>query len=150
MTTGYGVESWCADSLVTGRLVSGWLAVGQACYRRLTTPRGMLQSGTDDGSDPDDGSDEESAYGFDVAGYVGAVGTALAVNALPALVRGELLKDDRVLDVVVDAAISTDSSGVVSVLISCSVTLVNDGQTFDLTLSVAGGEVSLEALQLAA
>lgn len=134
MSTGYGVEAWCADSLVTGRLVSGWLLVGQALYRRLTTPRGALQGG-----------DEEAAYGFDVAGYVGAVGTAVSINALPGLVRGEILKDDRVLDCTVEAAIDGES-----VIIACSVDLVDEGESFDLTLSVAGGEVTLQALQVAA
>lgn len=137
MSTGYGVESWCTDSLVTGRLVSGWLVVGQALYRRLITPRGMLQGG-----------DEEAAYGFDVAQYVGAVGVAAAVRALPGLVEGELSKDDRVASVTVTVTSSVGDDGAATVLISCAVTLVDEGETFDLTLSVADGELTLESLQL--
>lgn len=137
MSTGYGVEVWCADSRVTGRLVSGWLVVGQALYRRLITPRGTLQ-----------GSDEADAYGFDVAGYVGAVGTETAIFALPGLVRGELCKDDRVQDVDVSASIVIGDDGAAAVTIECVVLLVGEDQSFDLTLSVADGAVTLDALQL--
>ncbi len=129
MTTGYGVDVWCVDSLVTGRFADGPTLVAQALYGRLVTPRGTLQ-GYDD-----EHNDEESAYGFDVAGYVGAVGTTTAIGALPGLIDGELSKDDRVLTVTTTAAIEKDSAGQVSITLDIAVVLRDDGETFTLTLS---------------
>lgn len=132
MSTGYGVEIDCTDGLRTGRLVTGWRVVAHALFRRVITPRGTLR-----------GSAEAQAYGIDLAGYVGAVGSATAVAALPGLVRGEWLKDDRVLDVNVTASSATDSAGLVMITLDAAVTLANEGESFDLTLAVSSGGVQL-------
>ena len=131
-TTGYGVEIDCATSLVSGRLVSGWRVVAQALFRRVTTERGTLRGG-----------DEEAAYGIDLAAYVGAVGYPTAVAAIPALVRGEWLKDDRVSSVEIAAYVVTDAAGLSSITLEATVDLVDDGETFDLTLAVSTGGVQL-------
>jgi len=132
---GYGADIWCTDQLITGRLARGPAVVAQALYRRLITPRGTLRGG-----------DDESAYGFDVASYVGAVGTATALAALPGLVRGELVKDARVADVAATASITTDPGGLVSIVIVVDVTLADEGETF--TFSVGVDAVSAQFLGL--
>lgn len=122
----YGVEVWCTDSRVCGRYARGRVLVAQALYRRLITPRGTLRGG-----------DEERAYGLDVAGYVGAVGIRTAVAALPGLVRGELLKDDRVADVQVTATAEERTDGTAAVTLEMSVLLLDEDESFTLTLSAS-------------
>lgn len=125
MATGYGVEAWCLDSYVSGRYARGAMVVAQSIYRRLTTPRGMLRGGED-----------ERNGGLDLSEYVGAVGTKTALAALPNLVRGEILKDDRVASVSVRAIISTDSAGDVSIVLDISATLESEGESFALSVGV--------------
>jgi hypothetical protein len=116
----------------TGRIVTGWRVVAQAIYRRLTTERGTLRGG-----------DEEAAYGVDLAGYVGAVALPAAIAQLPGIVRAECMKDDRVSNVEASAATATASNGLVSITLDIAVTLVDEGESFDLTLSVSTGGVKL-------
>ncbi len=131
---GYGSDTWCTDSLVTGRLVSGRTLVAQALYRRLITPRGMLA--------------DDDTYGLDLAGYVGAVGTTVALAALPSLVRAELLKDDRVSDVAVTSAISTERSGLVSIALEIGVVLTDESEQFSLTVGVSSAGAALLGVSL--
>jgi phage baseplate assembly protein W len=129
---GYGVDVYCWDRLRTGRLVSGVELVAQAIYRRLTTPRGTLRDGEDG-----------QTYGLDLQDFIGQVGTANAVAAIPALVRAEVLKDDRITNVAVSATTTTDRAGLVAVTIQISAELVNPGDRFELTLSVSAVSVSV-------
>lgn len=123
--------------MVTGRLVTGWRVVAQALYRRLITPRGTLRGG-----------DEEAAYGFDLADHVGAVADdELALATIPGLVKAELMKDDRVADVAVSAATTTDAAGLVYIEVTADVQLVDDGEAFALTLNVTEGGVQLALLE---
>lgn len=140
MTTGYGLESWCLDSLQPGRYAQGSEVVAQALYRRLITPRGTLIPLDDDGGD------EESAYGFDVSGYCGAIGYPAALQALPALVTGELLKDDRVLPtLVIKATLIPGADGEDAIELDVRGDLADDSGSFAFTLSVT--EVSVEFLR---
>lgn len=125
MSAGYGQDTWCLDALQPGRYATGAVLVAQAIYRRLITPRGTLRGG-----------DEESAYGLDLSGYVGAVGYLSAVQALPSLVRAEIAKDDRVGDVDCAATLADLGSGGVSINLSLSVNLADESQSFTLTLAV--------------
>jgi hypothetical protein len=131
----YGQDIWCAGHLVTGRLDRGPGLVARAIYRRLITARGTLRGG-----------DEEAAYGLDLAEYVGAVGYETALAALPGLVRAECLKDDRISDVAVSVTQSQDSAGLISLTVQVNAVLVDESETFALTLSV--NEVSVQILNL--
>lgn len=104
--------------------------MAQSLYRRFTTPRGTLRGGR-----------EESTYGFDLAGYVGAVGTDLALVSLPGLLRAEGLKDERVADLRVTTA-REDEAGATLLRVEIDVTLV-DGSRFPLTLGVDAVSVAL-------
>ncbi len=129
---GYGRAMWCTDQIRSGRHASGWRVVAQAYYRRLTTPRGTLRGG-----------EEESAYGFDVCGYVGAVGEAIALRALPAQVAAELAKDDRGTGVSCEAAINTDANGLTSIALTITATLADESGDFTLTLAVTDTTVTI-------
>lgn len=132
MSTGYGLDTWCLDNLSPGRYARGSTLVAQALYHRLITPRGTLRGG-----------DEERAYGFDVSAYCGAVGYPTALAALPGLVRGELLKDDRVSDVTVTASQADDQAGEVAITLSVDVILADESEAFTLTLSVSALTTSI-------
>jgi len=125
MSVGYGLDTWCLDHLQPGRYARGSTLVAQALYRRLITPRGTLRGG-----------DEESAYGFDVSGYVGAIGYQSALQAIPGLVRGELLKDDRLSEVEVKATFTEETNALIGILLDVRVTLADEDETFSLTLAV--------------
>lgn len=134
--SGYGVDTWCGESLVVGRLSRGSVTVALAVFRRLITERGQLRYG-----------DGAASYGLDVAGYVGSVGTDAAVAALPALIRAEVLKDDRVLDVdVVASAVSTDPGGLTQLRLELSGVLEDAETPFALTLDVSS--VGVEIVRL--
>ncbi len=130
----YGTDVSCLDSLATGRLVTGPRLVVEALYRRLITPRGMLGGGL-----------EESTYGFDVGGYVGSLTSNAGISpgtgpvltaALPAMVRNECLKDDRVSTVDVEASIVDRGDGTYTLRIDVTGTLVDSGEDFQLTVGV--------------
>jgi hypothetical protein len=129
---GYGVESWCLGSLVTGRFVRGVQVVAQAIYRRLTTPRGTLRGG-----------EEEENYGIDLSDYVGSSATPQRLAAIPGIVRAEVLKDDRVLDVKVSCTFATSADGLVTVTLALWVTLSETGEAFPMTLTAGEAGVQL-------
>ena len=134
MSTGFGADIWCYDGLKTGRYARGKALVAQALYRRLITPRGTLRGGP-----------EEDAYGFDVAGYLGSVGTDTAVAALPVLIGAELRKDDRVANVSVAApVVTTSTDGTAALRLEVSVETIDDGEDFVLTVGISA--VSVEML----
>ncbi len=132
MAQGYGGGMWCTDQIRSGRRATHRQVVAHALYRRLITPRGTLR-----------GSEQAAAYGFDVSGYVGAVGTALSLRALPDQVRAELLKDDRVSSVSVSAALSTNSAGETSIVLDIVATLADESGDFSFTLAANAGGSSV-------
>lgn len=130
----YGTDTSCLDSLVTGRLVTGPRLVVEALYRRLITPRGMLGGGL-----------EESTYGLDVGGYVGSLTGNAGISpgagpvltaALPAMVRNECAKDDRVDTVDAEAVIVDRGDGTYMLRIGITGTLVGSGESFRLTVGI--------------
>ena len=124
MSTGYGSDVWCLDSLQPGRIARGVNLVVQALYGRMITSRGTLR-----------GTDEAAVYGYDVAEMIGAVGYPAALKILPAALRAEFLKDDRVSGAVVTVYQVTDAAGNISLTIETSATLHDSGETFAFTVS---------------
>ena len=130
---GYGTDIWCAGALSAGRLARGRQVVAQALYRRLTTPRGTLRDG-----------DEAANYGIDLADYVGAIGYDIAIAALPGVVRGELLKDDRVIQVDVEPpVVERQASGLVSITMQISCFLTDELDPLGLTVGISDVGVGL-------
>jgi hypothetical protein len=132
MATDYGRDVSCIDSLRTGRLVKGARLVAEAAYRRLITPPGSLRGG-----------DDENNYGLDLTALVGEQSPANVAASLPARIRAELLKDERISEVEVTATVSTSGP-------RTSISLKIVGQTnagpFDLKLSASEMSVELAGL----
>jgi hypothetical protein len=125
---GYGTDTWCGDSLVTGRMSRGVMTVALSQYRCLITPKGTLRGIADD--------EEEFAWGFDVSALVGTMSSQSAVGALPGMIAAELAKDDRVYNVIATVTAAANSSGHVEYDISVTSTLVESDVSFVLTMHV--------------
>jgi hypothetical protein len=132
MTSGYGRDAWGLDSVSTTRFASGRTLVAQALYRRFTTTRGTKRR-----------AGSPTSYGYDIAELVGAVGYDRALAILPIALRAEACKDDRVQDATAVIKRSNNGDGTVSLIVALDVLLVNERETFALTLAVAGGTTSL-------
>lgn len=131
--TDFGTDTLCLDSLQTGRLVDGVRLLGQRCYHRLITPRGMLRGGPDEGE-----------FGIDLAGYVGRLATNEDERRIGPAITAELKKDPQVATVQTAVSSSTDSDGSKSWLITVAV--ASDAGPFELVLAVSG--VTVELLNL--
>jgi hypothetical protein len=92
----FGRDVSCTTELRTGRYVTGARLVGEAIYRRLTTPRGMLRGGED-----------EADYGIDLVDLIGSAATKSDAAALGGRIQSEVLKDERVTSVDVTVVAST-------------------------------------------
>ncbi len=129
--TGYGTDTWCSDRYAPGRTASRRLLVAQALYRRLITPRGTLQGG-----------EAESAYGIDLTEYIGAVDDPSLRAALPAMIRAELLKDDRVLDVSAEVTVTGESTSR-ALIVTVRAALVDEASALQFTASVSDVGIQL-------
>jgi hypothetical protein len=130
MAQGYGVDVSLTDKLVSGRLVSGAAIVVEAFYRRLITARGTLFY--------------DLAYGFDVSGFVGAVGFKRAESVIAGMVENELSKDDRAYNVRCKATLVDEGASTQSLLLEIEATLVDSDESFSLTVGVT--DLSAELL----
>ncbi len=130
--TGFGVDTYCYDQIFTGRMASGVHVLAQACYRRLTTARGTLDDG-----------EEGSVYGLDIEDFIGRVGTASSVDAIPGLVQAELLKDDRVDSIDTRASVVHGVDGLDSITIDLDVFPKDESGAFTLSVSVSEVTIAL-------
>jgi len=134
MSTDYGREMSCTDSLRTGRFVTGTRLVAEACYRRLITPRGMLAGG-----------EEEQNYGLDLTAIVGSANPTSIAASLPGRIRTELSKDERIATV--SAAVLPVVSGpetTLQITIACVTTAEGP-----FTLKLLATAVTVELLGIA-
>ena len=128
-TVATAVDTYCLDSLISGRLVSGLELLGQRCYRRLSTPAGTLRGG-----------EEEADFGRDLAEYVGSTSPAIVDAMLPVIARNELMKDPAVVTATC-VATRVEGGGRVSWTLAISVeSTTGDVQ---LVLSVSAVTVAL-------
>ena len=140
---GYGVDTWCARTLVSGRLARGTRVVALAVFRRFITPRGTLHGLLNDDCTDFLGGDEEGRYGLDLSAYVGAVGTDIATAALPAFMVAEAEKDDRVASATAEVSQVTRSDGMVSLYCRVTGFLRDSEDVFALTFSVDAAATNL-------
>jgi hypothetical protein len=134
-TTYFGRETSCTTELRTGRFVTGPRLVAEACYRRLTTPRGMLRGG-----------EEEASYGINLMDLVGSTQSKAEAAALPGRIRTELEKDERIESVTVSILETRSASG--DIALSISIEAVTGVGPFTLTLLAS--DVTVELLGIAA
>lgn len=125
----YGNDISCTTDLDPfGVVVSGTLMIAQACVRRLMCRKGSLLS------DP--------LYGIDVRDFLNSRIDAAALNSrIPAMVQGELLRDERVQSAVVTATYSSNTR-----TLSLDIRCVGATGPFSLVLSVLAGEVTAQIL----
>lgn len=130
---GYGSDLSCDDDLTAYCDEVGGgskLALGQALYRRLITPRGSLLD------DPD--------YGVDVPGFLGNGVTQRELAGLAGAIRNELVKDDRVDSAQAEVVLDAPQFMRVSVLITPVDPTIG---TFGLTFAVKDGAAMLEEIR---
>ncbi len=114
----------------TGRFVSGLRLVAEACYRRLTTPRGTLRGG-----------DEEANYGLDLMELVGVTNLRAVEASLPGRIRAELEKDPRIESVSVDVLVTK-----VAAMATFTITIECVTGIGPFTLQVLASAVTVELL----
>ncbi len=134
---GDGTDTWCADSLVTGRFSRGVNHVALALYRRLITPKGTLRPLDEDSNE------DELDYGFDLSNYCGSVSPEVAILTAPLQIQAELRKDDRVLDVLAKGRYAYKSDGTADLFFDVLVTLHREGERFDFTVKISDFVASL-------
>lgn len=86
-------------------------------------------------------------YGFDVSGFVGAVGYERAAKVIGGMVANELAKDDRASNVRCEALMSKLDDGTLLLTLDVDATLSDTGEDFSLTVGVT--ELSAELLTAA-
>jgi len=127
---GFGKDTSCTSSMRAGQLVSGARLIGEAAFRRITTPRGSLRGG-----------EEEADYGIDILDAIGSVNTKSDAAALAGRIRNELVKDERIQTV--DVTITDVSEGVAKAF-EIAIELGTSAGPFGLAVAV--DEVSVELL----
>jgi len=130
LTVAEGSDTYCRDSLQTGRMATGLELVAQRLYHRLTTPVGTLLGGED-----------EANFGEDLAAYVGSTDQNAIGAMLPVRVENIIRRDPVVAEVDV-TAVRTVAGGEVSwdLTIDVATTLG------PVTLIVAVSDVSVDLL----
>lgn len=134
MSTNFGKDTSCTDSLKPGRYATGAQLVGEAVYRRLITPRGMLRGGED-----------EANYGLDLTEFVGSTSTKQDAAAAASRIKAELKKDERIIDVVVEVTPSTEGP---ETYFEVTINAETTEGPFDLQIGVS--DVNVEILGLEA
>jgi hypothetical protein len=130
----YGVDTYCMDGLVPGRMARGRAVVAQNAYHRLITSRGELVGGDDEGD-----------FGLNLLETLGAVSTASERAALPGRIRAELMKDPRIEDV--EAVVTPLDAGRGVVSHTIEIHAVTGEGPFDIVLSVDDLTVALVGLR---
>lgn len=128
-----GKDTSCGTGLKTGRYVTGPRLVAEACFRRLTTPRGMLRGGEDEGN-----------YGLDLTDLIGSVTTGADAASLPGRIESELKKDERILDLRVDVADESQGPGRAFVI-----TIEAETNEGPFTLGISADEVTVDLIGIA-
>ncbi len=131
--TDFGRDMSCTTELRTGRFATGARLVGEACFRRLTTPRGMLRGG-----------EEEANYGLDLTELIGSGNVKADAASLPGRIKSELKKDERVLTVDATVTVTTEGPATVfDIAIECD----TDEGPFTLTLRASDVDVELLGIE---
>lgn len=128
----FGRDTWCRDSLRTGRLASGLELVAQRCYHRVTTPRGSLRGGED-----------EENFGIDLSAEIGALAGDGNALRLQGAIEGELRKEE-----VVDTVKATVSETVNGAEVAYDITIEVETAEGPFELVLAASEVSVDLLKL--
>lgn len=131
--TDYGRDTYCLDSLRTGKFASGATLIGQRLYHALTTPRGALLGG-----------EEAQNWGEDVEGLIGTPAGPNTESKIRAKVDRAASKDETIASITTAIVSSVDAAG------DTSHEVTIDAKTaagpFQLVLSI--GSVTVDLLGL--
>lgn len=118
------LDLWCVTDIQdTGAEASGYLAFAQSLARRLITTRGTLI--------------DDPLYGIDVREWLNVERTDRNRTRLEASVTSELMKDERVASVTVDAAYVGDA---------ISLKIKVTGTELDVIFTLNVSDVTIELL----
>lgn len=131
--TDFGTDTYCLDSIQTGRYASGSTLIGQRLYHALITPRGALLGGP-----------EEESFGEDLSDLVGSPAGIESERAIREKVQRAASKDEEILKVSTQIQTTIEPTGAVS----HDVQIVADTAAgpFNLVLSI--NELSVELVGL--
>ncbi|WP_437623395.1 hypothetical protein [Sorangium sp. So ce1151] len=125
---GFGADLDCGEDLREDmRLASPRLALAQAAYRRLTTPRGAVIDSPD--------------YGTDLRELLSRGMTSAELAAVPGVVRGELTKDERFESV--DVRTRMLDTATLELVIRCRTA----SSPFELTMNVTAAAATLAGVR---
>lgn len=131
--TDYGTDTYCLDSLKTGRMASGAILVGQRLYHALITPRGALLGGPD-----------EESFGEDLSELIGSPAGKESERAIRGKIQRAASKDEEILSVSVDIMTTTETTGAVG----HEVRIVADTARGPFALVLAVSELSISLVGL--
>ncbi|WP_437647877.1 hypothetical protein [Sorangium sp. So ce362] len=125
---GFGVDFDCGEDMREDmRLAGPVLALAQAAYRRLTTPRGGVIDAPD--------------YGFDLRSLLSRGMTTAELAAVPGLVRAELTKDERFEGV--EARVRMLDSATLELVVRCRTA----AGPFEMTMNVTAAAAVLAGVR---
>ena len=129
----FGTDTYCLDSIQTGRYASDTTLIGQRFYHALITPRGALLGGP-----------EEESFGEDLSDLVGSPAGIESERAIREKVQRAASKDEEILKVSTQIQTTIESTGAVS----HDVQIVADTAAgpFNLVLSINDLSVELVGL----
>lgn len=133
MTTDFGRDTFCLNSLRTGRMATGPTLIGQRLYHCLITQRGALAGG-----------EEEANFGESLQDLIGAPSGRGTESQIRAKVRRAAGSDARILETKIEIASTTETTGASTHAVSISCTTAEG--PFDLVVAI--GSVTVELLKL--
>lgn len=131
--TDFGQDTYCLDSLSTGRMVSGTTLIGQRLYHALITPRGALIGGPD-----------EESFGEDLSSLVGSPAGIESERAIREKIQRAASKDEGILSVAIQIQTTIESAGTVSHEVQIAAD--TSSGPFNLVLSISDLSVELVGL----
>lgn len=126
-------DTYCVESLKTGRYASGSTLTAQRFYHSLITPRGALRGG-----------EEEESFGEDLEGVIGMDATD-AERQIKAKVSRAASKDEEILKVSTTITKTVESNGAASFFVN--IVAESSEGPFELLLAVSDVTVSLIGLK---
>ena len=131
--TDYGTDTYCLDSMKTGRMASGATLIGQRLYHALITPRGALIGGPD-----------EESFGEDLSSLVGSPAGIESERAIREKIQRAASKDEEILSVAIQIQTTVETTG--EVAHEVQIAADTSSGPFNLVLSINDLSVELVGL----